>query len=293
MDKILLNCIEGLTGEDYTTALLGYLLEYSSNEVLSDIFSIQNIITKSNITNQKKIKNGRFDLFIECENSCIVIENKFYASFTYVNNINQLERYSSWLSSQSYENKTLVCLCIESRRSEVEKIFSSIKNDDVTSKIVCWEQVVDILNNGDDIQKALSIFVTDRYLKRISFNQCEVDTMLDVNTAKAYNKIFKMIERIRDLIKDENIKLKGNIKYEQGAYGFYFLVNKKEYWFGFDSKYWEITGIPFDLQLRSNSKNINERFRFSHDELFGKHLVFTSSEIEEDTKLASLIKNVC
>lgn len=292
MDKVFLKCIEGLTGEDYTTALLGYLLEYSRSELLLNKFYIQNDI-RINISNQKVIKNGRFDLFIETGKSCIVIENKFYASFTYINDINQLERYSSWLNDQPYENKTLICLCIESRKNEVEKIFNSIKNDDVMLCIICWEQVVDILIKGDEIQKGLAAFVTERYLRRISFSRSEVNTMLDINTAKAYNKIFKMVERVKDLIRDDNIKIKGNIKYEQGAYGFYFTVNKNEYWFGFDPKYWEITGTPFDLQLRNNSKIMNDRFNFSHDELFGTHLIFTSSEISEDTKLASLLKHVC
>jgi len=291
MDTNFLRCIEGLSGEDYTTALLGYLLENSKNEALLKYFDLNNDKNKI-ITTQKTIENGRFDLFMEIGNSCIIIENKFYATFTYVNGIHQLERYSNWLSNQIYENKTLICLSIESRRNEVNLILKNINNN-IKHIFLSWEEVVDILKTGDDLQKRLSEFVSDRYLKRISFAPREVNIMLDSDVAKTYNKMFEMIKRIKDLIADENIEILGSIKYEQGAFGFYFSVNNNEYWFGFDSKYWEITGIPFDLQLRNNTNNANERFIFCHKDLFGKHLVFTEDEIIEDTKLASLIKFVC
>jgi len=293
MNSNYLNCVEGLTGEDYTTAILGYILEHNQNEELLRVFTINNCNMLS-ISNQKTITNGRFDLFIESKNGCIVVENKFYASFTYVKNIHQLQRYSSWLDDQSYDKKTLLCLCIESRKHEVESIFRNIYKKGVNYIVLCWEQICDILNNGNEIQKELSGFVSDRYLRRISYEHGEVANMLNIETAKSYNKIFIMIERVKDLIKDEDIVINGNTKYDQGAYGFYFRVKNSEYWFGFDPKYWEITGVPFDLQLRNNpKKKQNERFNFSNPELYGKHLILTSNEIADDTMLASTIKSVC
>ncbi|WP_052296356.1 hypothetical protein [Gracilinema caldarium] len=47
MDKYIFKYIEGFAGEDYTTALLGYLHEYSNNEVLLNMFSMQDIIKKT------------------------------------------------------------------------------------------------------------------------------------------------------------------------------------------------------------------------------------------------------
>lgn len=290
MDANFLNCIEGLYGEDYTTALLGYLLEYSENMDLLNIFHC-NIVEKS-VSNQKKIKNGQFDLCIENNSNCIVIENKFYAPFTYVRDKHQLKRYAEWLSTQDEKNKVLICLCLEARKNEIKSIFSELQENKIKYEIICWENVIDILNKGDEIQKGLASFVTERYLRRVFFDITEVKKMFNIETAKAYNKILDMVDRVRDLIKDENLSI-GNIKQEERAYGFYFHKKSTEYWFGFEPYFWELTGIPFDLQLGNKPKNFNPRFNYTHGSLYGKHVIFDKDEITKDSKLASVISEIC
>ena len=86
--------IEGLVGENFSSAILRYLLERSPEirdaflAMISDVSPFGTIESRERFGSRREVTlkdsdnvGGRIDLFIETDNAVIGIENKFLAAF--------------------------------------------------------------------------------------------------------------------------------------------------------------------------------------------------------------------
>jgi len=279
----LFNEIEGKSGEDFTTLILKYIL-ISDKSLCKTLFDV-NSIDKGIISTQKRILNGRFDLFIEDDENCLIIENKFYANFTNVNNEHQLLRYYNWLSDQNYNTKKLIVLTIKRRKNEVDIIFKSlISNTHILKEIIFWEDLINKLDINNVIHQELATFINAKYLQSIILDSWSVEMLSTKDNAQTYNKILKLVVKIHDLLEDDKINVQ-RVKYEDNSYGFYFKKKGKEYWFGFDPVFWEKTGNLIDLQYRVKNIKDNTMNFIQIEGLYFNHYLFSKDDILSDETL--------
>lgn len=291
--KTLFEETEGKYGEDLTTAIFKYCC--STDEFRQFINSKLIRIDQNTIINdQKRIKNGRFDLLIENTDEYYIIENKFFASFTNVNNKHQLKRYYDWLLASDYSKRELIVLTIKRRKKEVEEFFDQLNADNrIATRILLWEDIVVFCKGAENIVlKELAYFVDRKYLKEINIEEEKIMKLFDKEIATTYNDLIKMINKIHDLLKDELSNV-GNLKNdEKVSYGFYFHKEKKEYWIGFDPSFWVKTGIPIDFQYRADKVNEPNSIFEPIEGFYGFHYRFKTSELTSDSNLYSAINRI-
>src|SRR5208337_5034758 len=102
MDINLFDFIKIKKKEDLTTSILDFLINQRHEPSISKIFfkRIEFNGKKFKTDPQLPIRHGYIDLFIDSDNDCSLIENKFDAPFTYSEVYgHQLVKYCNWLKN--------------------------------------------------------------------------------------------------------------------------------------------------------------------------------------------------
>jgi len=274
-----LNFINMKSKEDLSTGILDYLLDYNKRTAFRSIlFRTIGITIKDYFTEQQKtiksIRNGRLDLLIHSNDTMLVIENKFDASFTWSDEEGtQLQKYCNWLSNQkNHTNKYLVIITIPRRKKEVKQYINSElkKYSEIKIIDVYWHDILnpsiekekDITVNA--IMKELKNFIDINFCKYIAFEEGnKMKELFSTNVGEYFGLIEDMIDKIESLIYGKysmpNSKRRNRFDQDSGAIGFYYLVNKNKYWFGMNPSVWKEKGSPLCLQLiETNGIEINE-----------------------------------
>ncbi|KQH86747.1 hypothetical protein AMR76_06560 [Vibrio furnissii] len=176
--------IEGLHGENLTSALLHYLLLNSQEvkdafiDLLSDhspllepIYSYEHFSVKKEYpTQDDKLSNGRLDLLIQLDDFVIGIENKLHASFQpnqpekYIKSINEVGQQLEKIYSNSM-SCLLFILCPEYKKGEaVEKT----KFDSKMMAVITWEQVLNKFKNIENVDSPRASILLDEFIKYLS-----------------------------------------------------------------------------------------------------------------------------
>src|SRR5690606_4482988 len=122
--------------------------------------------------------------------------------------IHQLERYFNWIKNQDFKYRKLICLSVESRRKEINNILKNLNRDSIEAKFISWEDIIELLDAQSEVQRELKYFIKNRYLNQIILHQQEIDIMFNKESAESYTKIIQMVDRVKELIKDDAITIK-------------------------------------------------------------------------------------
>ncbi|WP_194725443.1 PD-(D/E)XK nuclease family protein [Noviherbaspirillum malthae] len=178
----IFSTIEGLSGENFGSKLLSYLI-FNSDEVreafialLSDnspngpISYTSHFACRTEYQTTDRLGNGRLDVLIQLDDVVIGIENKFFAQFQE----NQPFKYVSTLETVAAALKSinrtevrslLYILCPESRKEEAKAHIGSTPR----MAIITWEEVLVCLGKVREVSNPVARIVTSefiQYLKR-------------------------------------------------------------------------------------------------------------------------------
>lgn len=215
-------------------------------------------------------ENGIPDLVIDDEeNAIIVIEVKIRdASLT----DNQPKGYLKHLNSEKcpHKNKWIVLLAPESyaRRSDWEdsvRDYGAIKN-----KMITWEEIISMVEEYDlgELNHGFKDFfnlLKSWYLCDVHFNTQEILIMFKEESARAFSKLLKTIDRVGDSF---GIKRKDSLCEDEGEYGIYFKKDGKNvFWFGWWLPFWVERGKPlcFGVIDSESTAHLQERFKNLHE----------------------------
>lgn len=171
--------IEGLSGENLSSALLSYLI-FNSREIRDSMISLLSekspagpITYSSHFacraeypTNDEKYGNGRLDILIQLDDAAVGIENKFFSSFQNNQPKKYLDSITSVANSLHEINKSetrslLYILCPESRKEEAKK---EIENPENTA-IITWEEVISTIIKVDNVSDPVVKIVQREFLQ--------------------------------------------------------------------------------------------------------------------------------
>ncbi|PSW18310.1 hypothetical protein C9I98_16540 [Photobacterium sanctipauli] len=173
--------IEGLAGEDLSSALLNYLL-LNSLEVRTEFISLLSDVsptgylscyrhfssTTEYTTSHKAFGNGRIDLLLQLDNAVVGIENKFWASFQQ----NQPEKYLETLKEVSINLKNinnsevhplLFILCPASRAVEARGKAKQLEN----VRVITWQKLISAFKEIDTLSNPLVDMVLREFIRYI------------------------------------------------------------------------------------------------------------------------------
>ena len=177
--------IEGLSGEELSSALLRYLLLNSSEarENIISFFSkhspIGPLISYSHFScnreyptqyedrksEQEKVR-GRIDLLIELDGAIIGIENKLFANFgddqpkKYLQTLEDIRSTLSKIRLPKMKSAFFV-LCPEFKENDAREKISDLKTP---SKVVLWEKLISNLKQIEKITDPVSRVVLDELI---------------------------------------------------------------------------------------------------------------------------------
>lgn len=253
--------VEGQQGEDLSTAVLDYLInqERESPHTQALLQTIGISSDEYTCSTQEQIVDGKADIYLESvvDDLCCIVENKFFAGFTYnVNNEHQLVRYCNWLNSQPFTTKQLVVLTLRRRGTEVQSIVDTLLSQfgDIQKSVVFWDDLIrkwkniSAENEKNTTVDQLSRFIDSHYVSSISLTKKETDVMTTRESATAYSKTMMIVDNVHSAL---DFVEKKNRKFELSdhSYGFEFSYKDRWYWFGLWPDAWEATGKPLWLQL--------------------------------------------
>lgn len=278
MEDFLIS-IDGLRSEDLTSEILSYILnkqEYSVYQRMFYNYLIEKHINKDTqeldfkVTTQVSFPNfGRPDILIKNDSDVFLIENKFYAPYSYGN---QISRYFKLLQSadfDGYKNKAICLLTIESRLPHYKKIIEddikSLSNIDRTIKLkyLTWNKLLHLFKSNDFIIGNLSNYIYRNFLIDITINEKEMKILKDISTPQAIQKVFDIISRIRSNLNNEGFST-GRMSQSIIFFGFNIELLKCTVWFGYfftawqDDSFMECT--PIYMQIKAewvHSKIVN------------------------------------
>lgn len=273
MKENIFNVVEGLTGENLTTAVLKYLLE---NEINQKIFinmvkaKINDIIEydqNSIVTAQSGIAQiGRFDLKIDTKNYILIIENKFFASSS---KGDQIKRYIGYLKKEcpSYKKRILLVITIKDRlffykNSILEEFrYSSwndlkikLKDEGIEIDLLAWDDLLDLFSENVEIINEIREFIKIRYISQTILNKEELSMINTEHIPDILEKYWNSVGKLRDNWDFEQFNT-GRMSQSQRYFGFYVKKKNNEIWIGYSHEMWKIYGKPFIIQINVQESN--------------------------------------
>jgi len=266
--EYFLERIDGLSSENLTTELLGFILDnplYSPYQSL--FYSLLHPDSKLKDTDSRQYvvqtqlsfeSTGRPDMVIKGENQVIYIENKFYASFS-MND--QMYRYYDHLNNNySGKEKLLVLLTIKDRiepylreiKSQFAKVLDSSEYQDVFS--YCKDNGVQlILISWDDI---FQLFGTSKYIASTILNERELEMLNTRDVPMLLDKLWAGVDKIKDILSSDNFSVR-NTTQSRHFYGF--MVDRPwgNIWLGYYFQSWLNYDTPYVMQIRNEWINEN------------------------------------
>jgi hypothetical protein len=314
MDNFL-DRIDGLSSENLTTEVLGFLLDSSAYAPYQRLFyslifpgsELQDTEERYfDVTTQMSFEEyGRPDIVIENERQVIFIENKFYASFSLDN---QMYRYYSYLKA-NFENKEkyLILLTIKDRmdlylrdiRKQFNAVLTSSKNheifkycsdDGVNLQTISWEDIFRLFGTKDFLIANLNNYIQNKYITSTILNEREIAMINSKEVPILMEKLWAGIDKIRDMLAGDNNKV---LRTTQSRIFYGFAVER--FWGKVYVEYYHYSWLnyntPYILQIRFDW--VNEKYRSlefeSHiqsiDFVFDKSLEYIFPIIIEEADL--------
>jgi len=242
-----------------------------------------------------------------------VVENKFFAGFTYSSDgKNQLVRYCDWLIKQK-QTKRLIVLTVKRRELEVKKVIDELLSQYQSEiSIVCkyWDDLLvkwrSISTNSCYliIINELIEYIDSHYVKSVLLTNKEIEIMSSKEEGIAFSKLLELVDKAYDYASN-NYQIIEKVKWDEGRdYGFYFMRNKNEYWFGLWTNAWANNGCPINLQLRKiNKKEVDKMDKdalvdftksgyYKIGDEYGLDYPFSSEIISTDDKVIEYLSKV-
>ncbi len=181
------SAIEGLSGENFGSGLLSYLI-FNSDEIREAIIGLLSdhspegpISYTSHFacrteyqTTDDALGNGRLDILIQLDDVVIGIENKFFAKFEdnqpfkYVKTLNDVANALKVINRIDVRT-LLYVLCPESRKAEAKAHIDSR----VGLAVITWEEVLGCMKKIGDISNPVARMVKNEFIeyleRRFSF----------------------------------------------------------------------------------------------------------------------------
>lgn len=275
--------IDGLSSEDLTTEMLGFILSsptYAPYQrlfyslVLSDGMLKDTQERQYEITTQMSFQEfGRPDMLIENDNQVILIENKFYAPFSLDN---QIYRYYSFLKDNyTSKEKYLILLTIKDRielylkdiRKQFEAHLTSDKSDElinfcvengVSFQTLSWEDIFRLFGAEDVIIANLKNYIQSKYITSTILKEREIAMINSKEVPMLMDKLWASIDKIRDMLSGENYKV---LRTTQSRIFYGFAVER--FWGKVYVEYYHYSWLnyntPYMMQIRSDWVDHNYR----------------------------------
>jgi len=275
--------IDGLSSEDLTTEMLGFILSsptYTPYQrlfyslVLSDGMLKDTQERQYEITTQMSFQEfGRPDMLIENDNQVILIENKFYAPFSLDN---QIYRYYSFLKDNyTSKEKYLILLTIKDRielylkdiRKQFEAHLTSDKSDElinfcsengVSFQTLSWEDIFRLFGAEDVIIANLKNYIQSKYITSTILKEREIAMINSKEVPMLMDKLWAGIDKIRDMLSGENYKV---LRTTQSRIFYGFAVER--FWGKVYVEYYHYSWLNYDtpymMQIRSDWVDHNYR----------------------------------
>jgi hypothetical protein len=282
MDNFL-DRIDGLSSENLTTEVLGFLLDSSAYAPYQRLFyslifpgsELQDTEEHNfDITTQMSFEEyGRPDIVIENERQVIFIENKFYASFSLDN---QMYRYYCYLKD-NFENKEkyLILLTIKDRidlylrdiRKQFKTVLTTSSNHEVLNycsdngvilQTISWEDIFRLFGNKDFLITNLNSYIQSKYITSTILNEREIEMINSKEVPILMEKLWAGIDKIRDMLAGDNYKVlrasQSKIFYGFAVERFWGKVYVEHYHYS-----WLNYGTPYMMQIRLDWVDSNYR----------------------------------
>ncbi len=274
----LFTCIEGLSSEDLTSSILAYLLSSEDNSAFRKLFLFRVIpreLENINIDSDLEVifqadlgKKGRADLLIESSEYLIIVENKFYASFSG----DQPIRYVNYLGEFAGSRKAVfVLLALHDRmslyKSKIQEMIPEaisighgnhfeewFKSKNVEFITLTWEALLKDFMCGNEVVSQLSEFIKNRYLKNTIFTEKEVKMINTHDIPIIMEKLWATIDKAKDSLAGDDYKVKRTTQ-SRLFYGFAIEQPWGDIWLELYHNAWKDYATPFILQVRRSFFN--------------------------------------
>lgn len=265
--------------ENSFTELFKNFLKYKPfRDALLKKINLRNHIDKiafDDITTQISLgKYGRPDIYILTDEVEVLIEIKIQDT---IRTVNQPKGYLKYLTQSSkLPNRHLVFLTPKSYYG-LSEYQNEIESSDVKKIIICdilfWEDIVQIIRDNEldaisPLYTEYIHFLDNRFnLTATVFTQKNIKMLFDKETPRAIAKLQALIYKIFQTIQNKGIEVNWYSDKEFEEYGFYIKFNDNaetdKLFFGMWFDYWQETGNPLCLGLKSN--NIKKNHFFEED----------------------------
>lgn len=227
-----LDRIDGLSSENLTTEVLGFLLDSSAYSPYQRLFyslifpgsELQDTEERQfEITTQMSYEEyGRPDVVIENDRQVILIENKFYASFSLDD---QMYRYYCYLKDNFVnKEKYLILLTIKDRmdiyirdiRKQFKTVFATGNNyelfnycrdNGVSLQTIAWEDIFRLFDTKDFLIANLNNYIQSKYIISTILNEREIAMINSKEVPALIDKLWAGIDKIRDMLAGDNYKV--------------------------------------------------------------------------------------
>jgi len=268
--------------ENSTTELLRNLFqEKPFLDKFLDLFLVKNSIsdiTFGDISTQMHSPEGRPDIVIDNENCRVLVEiktksntdltnaqNKGYKGV--FNERNSIERYLIFLVPKSYSS------CDKIKKT----IFPSIEKIDVNTKLVFWEDIIDLiekerLDEQSPLLAHFNMLLREWYTPvRVDFSPGEIKSMFTKNIPVVFRKLVEIVNSI-----DKNNTHESSLysPRDMSEYGIYFKDHKGEniLFFGMWMQFWEEHAKP--LCFGVGDKFSKDSIEYFDKEFSGKYIIY-------------------
>jgi hypothetical protein len=211
---------------------------------------------------------GCADLVIDRDpDVCAILEVKLLQSCGLTEN--QPDAYIRFLSRKRRTERLLTFLVPRrwAHRDRLHSLFNNSKDRSVTTRIVEWEELMDLLESKQLRNPILTEFrnlLVGRYkTKPVNFSHGEVEMLFSEETAAAVSKLYELIDKIRD--KSDGYNQTGQRSDPHGIY-FHDSQNEEIFWIGNWPEFWRGTGNPLAFGVsRSCSPSVRAAFTKSYN----------------------------
>ena len=283
--EYFLERIDGLSSENLTTELLGFILDsplYSPYQCLFYSLLFPNNKLKDTDSRQYAVQTqlsfesaGRPDIVLEGENQVIYIENKFYASFS---KDDQMYRYYDHLKNNYYgKEKLLVLLTIKDRiepylreiksqftkvldGSKLQDVFTHCKDNGVQLIVISWDEIFQLFGTKDLLIANLTHYIKSKYIASTILNEGELQMLNTRDVPILLDKLWAGVDKIKDILSSENYSVR-NTTQSRHFYGFVVERPWGTVWIGYYFQSWLNYDTPYVMQIRSEW--INENYKTS------------------------------
>jgi len=275
--------IDGQTSEDLTSEMLGFFLtsrDYSPYQRLfySLIFPDHELKDSEerlfDIATQMSIGNkGIPDIVIEGEQTVILIENKFYASFS---QNDQMYRYFKLINKQYMgKEKYLILLTIKDRidfylkeiRKQFEPVFTTDSNEElfnycsengVKLQTLSWEDIFKVFGAKDFLIADLNDYIQRKYITSTILNEREIEMINSKEVPILMEKLWAGIDKIKDTLAGEGYDVTRTSQ-SKLTYGFGVERYWGQVWVYLNLESWKEFGRPYSLKIFNDL--INDKYK--------------------------------